>query len=1104
MTPYGADELLLSAPILYTDKEAMRPLDDIGTVDHAIFDAAPVGTYDDIATFLTDGYWTWSSRAPRQFNVSSGDTLTVNISALTTDAQALALEALQFWTDVSGLQFSETTGVADITFDDSDSGAYSTSVTSGGYITSSFVNVTESWNSYSTSIVGYTFQTYIHEIGHALGLGHAGYYNGSASYPSDAAFENDSWQSSIMSYFSQTENSTVDADYAFVLTPMIADIIAIQSLYGTPSATRNGDTTYGNNSNAGSIYDADVYSTAEYYYYGISFTIYDTGGTDTMDYSGFAADQVIDLNAEGISSVMGWEGNVLIARGVTIENAIGGSGDDSLSGNDAANTLEGNEGDDTLEGGGNDDTLFGGDGFDIAAFSGHSSEYTITDNLDGSYTVDHTSGSGSDATDLLWGMEAARFSNKQVALNPITGSLDVVFLQDLTGSFYDDLPIMQEIVDDVGFAIRNEFNGSRFAVTSFKDESDDYTYRVEADFTQVPASIASTYSTLVASGGGDSPEAQLTALAEAAAGAGLSYRSDVTKLFILSTDAGYHTYEDIPTLKSTFEANDIIPVFTVTSGYVSTYEDLVNQLGRGVVVQISYDSEDFLDGIRFAIANLAGEVTDAGDTYNNTLIGIDGFEDAIYGLGGNDTISGGSGQDLLDGGADDDYLMGGDDEDHLIGGTGDDYIDGQAQTDSLEGGTGNDTLIGGRGFDNLSGNEDNDVLYGWAGRDQLYGGSGDDTLDGGADGDDLYGRSGTDTVSYMSSDAGVIVNLTANTATGGHADGDVIDSFESAIGSDFDDTLTGTDGINELIGLDGDDRLNGLTGSDALDAGAGNDTVYGGKGWDAILGRAGDDWINSGDGNDSIDAGGGDDYVLTGIGNDDVYGGDGLDTIFGDDGDDILRGNAGDDALRGNQGDDMMFGGIGNDDLSAGYGDDDLDGAEGDDVLAGRDGVDLIMGGSGNDVAVFSGNASDYTLFEGRGVIYVVDMRGGSPDGLDILDSIETYRFSDGDVSAAAAAERISAEPADMQDLLAGLGLSAESLDAVLEARLDALEARLGERSGSMKSLYERFQNDESQTPPDQTPTGSTDDNSIADFSEMSALLAEQFGAEFNFSDYGL
>lgn len=61
-------------------------------------------------------------------------------------------------------------------------------------------------------------------------------------------------------------------------------------------------------------------------------------------------------------------GNVSIAQGVTVENAIGGSGNDLLIGNDANNVLKGGAGNDILYGGGGADTLWGGTGSDVFVF----------------------------------------------------------------------------------------------------------------------------------------------------------------------------------------------------------------------------------------------------------------------------------------------------------------------------------------------------------------------------------------------------------------------------------------------------------------------------------------------------------------------------------------------------------------------------------------------------------------------------------------------------------------------------------------------------------------------------------------------------------------
>lgn len=98
----------------------------------------------------------------------------------------------------------------------------------------------------------------------------------------------------------------------------------------------------------------------------------------------------------------------------------GGAGNDDISGLGEDDTLVGGTGDDYLDGGaGNDhlygnegdDTLIGGTGTDTAFFSRPEDEYTITTNADGSKTVSHQDGTGSDGTDTLTGVEELIFGN---------------------------------------------------------------------------------------------------------------------------------------------------------------------------------------------------------------------------------------------------------------------------------------------------------------------------------------------------------------------------------------------------------------------------------------------------------------------------------------------------------------------------------------------------------------------------------------------------------------------------------------------------------------------------------------------------------------------
>ncbi|MEX1147987.1 MAG: calcium-binding protein, partial [Sphingomonadales bacterium] len=223
-----------------------------------------------------------------------------------------------------------------------------------------------------------------------------------------------------------------------------------------------------------------------------------------------------------------------------------------------------------------------------------------------------------------------------------------------------------------------------------------------------------------------------------------------------------------------------------------------------------------------------------------------------------------------------------------------------------------DIILGNSGNAVLRGYGGNDVMSGGGGDDTLYGGDGDDHLEGGTGGDILDGGAGSDTVRYVTSSAGLTINLTTQTASGGAATGDTLISIENVVASnDWDDTITGSDGDNLLSGLGGNDTIHGEAGDDVLVGGAGDDLIYGGAGEDSIAGGEGHDQLWGGNDADLVDGG---------IGDDELYGQDGNDSLIGGDGDDLLDGGAGDDIMVAGTGNDTLYGGEGDDRLVGGTG----------------------------------------------------------------------------------------------------------------------------------------------------------------------------------------
>jgi serralysin len=381
-------------------------------------------------------------------NPNAGFTSEFGLSPYSPEQRDAARASIQLWDDLIPQSFREVNGNgADIVFANSldPAQAYAFFPGSRGWKFQSdvFTNDPNSaegnWTNAWFSNLGYGTTTLVHEIGHTLGLSHPGSYNfgqdsdgdgtpDDLNYDNFAEYAQDSNQYTIMSYWDGGETGARVVNWNALLfsnpqTPMLHDIMTIQAKYGADLTTRVDDTVYGFHSNAGNaIYD---FNQNPYPY----LSVYDAGGNDTIDLSGFNISQFIDLHPGSFSSIGGglpsadvanayldnivaiggpdfgnydlaaWTStmnsfrtanansisadqaflgqpavsgiftseyqNFSIAYGTIIENAIGGSARDLIHGNAVDNVLKGMGGNDVIRGFEGNDTIIGGVGQDV-------------------------------------------------------------------------------------------------------------------------------------------------------------------------------------------------------------------------------------------------------------------------------------------------------------------------------------------------------------------------------------------------------------------------------------------------------------------------------------------------------------------------------------------------------------------------------------------------------------------------------------------------------------------------------------------------------------------------------------------------------------------
>ena len=591
-------------------------------------------------------------------------------------------------------------------------------------------------------------------------------------------------------------------------------------------------------------------------------------GADTM--AGGAGDDtyVIDNDGDVIAELAGEgtdvavvmrdgltvNGDVEIIRlGGTARTAIGGAGDNILQGSHSDDTLDGGDGDDhLLAGEGNDelrsrsgsDTLSGGGGND--RYRVHGGRVEIEDFL-GDDTLDGSESEMDDFYDLSgeFDSEIEDESCHITKGGTVSGPLDVQFLQDLTGSFGDDIATVRGLIPQMVAAIQTVQADARFGLSSFVDKPvapfgvpGEWVYKLEQSMSAAGAALQAAYARVTTLSGADAPESQLEALMHLALTASeVGYRAEAARFVVLFTDAPFHvagdgasggivtpndgdaiiagggTGEDYPLVaqvRAALEAAGIIPIFAIAGGYETTYQGLVTDLGRGAVVTLSPDS-----------ANIVNAISEGMTAATRTAI------------------------------------------------------------EHAEAGSGNDTLLGGVEDNGLSGNLGNDSLDGRGGADTLQGGAGNDTLTGGAGDDAINGGAGTDTAilggsraAYgfaVTADGLVVTDLRATSPEGT----DLLLGVEVLVlegrshevsrlwGARITDRL-GT-GADSLAVADADHhRILGYGGADTLTGGAGYDTILGGTGADLLDGGLGDDVLIGGGNGDTLTGGAGADcFVFT-------------------------------------------------------------------------------------------------------------------------------------------------------------------------------------------------------------------------------------------------
>ncbi len=649
---------------------------------------------------------------------------------------------------------------------------------------------------YSNARAGnYAHHSLIHEIGHGLGLDHGHTSGPFGTLPA----AQDAMEYSLMTYRTYAggpAGSYTNETWGYAQTWMMADIAALQYLYGADFSTNSGSTIYSWTPGSGitRVNGATAINPGNNR---IFATIWDGGGTDTYDLSAYSSAVSVDLNPGGYSLfstgqqarlksndadgpavyAAGNIYNALLYQDDTrslIENAIGGSGADTLRGNAAANRLNGNGGSDKLYGRGGNDLLVGGAGADL---------------FNGGGGIDRAIYSGANSG-VLADLQSPS-GNTGHAKGDTYVSIEEIYASGDDDSLYGD-------------SDANKFWGANGHDILRGRGGNDALYGGNGND---KLNGGSGGDTLIGGNGFDR-----ALYSGAPAGLRADLQSPGTNTGHAAGDS-YSAIEDI---------------------YGSSYGDTL--YGNGGANQIWGGN---------------GHDQIVGRTGPDSLFGGNG-NDYLYGGPGHDLLHGGNGIDraiysTAASGVKVDLQAG-------AGTAGEAAGDSLLFIEQVRGSAFGDELFGNGSANRFWGTNGHDLINGRGGADTIFGGNGNDRLNGGTGRDVLDGGNGFDRALYSGAASGVRADLQSPSTNTGEARGDSYVRIEEIQGSGHSDQLYGDGGANTIWGANGHDLIKGRTGADNLFGGNGNDLIYGGSGNDQLTGGNGIDTFifDLGSGKDTI------------------------------------------------------------------------------------------------------------------------------------------------------------------------------------------------------------------------------------------------------------